>query len=118
MDPAPHAGLVATRSNRRRQVLPEPQPISSGSMCHGRPLRKTNRMPVSTARSGWGFRPARWPLTTSPFRQQRCDASPQSIVDEALGHGRPYQLARPSTSELESFETHSKLISLEVSCDE
>jgi hypothetical protein len=43
-------------------VIPEPQPISCGSMFHGIPLRRTNRMPVSTARSGIGFRPAyrRW----------------------------------------------------------
>jgi hypothetical protein len=33
-------------------VLPEPQPISFGSICHGTPLRKTNRMPVNAARSG------------------------------------------------------------------
>ncbi len=30
----------------------------------------------------------------SRLRQQRFDASPQSVVDETLGHGRPYQLAR------------------------
>jgi hypothetical protein len=47
--------------NRRRQVLPEPQPISRGSIFHGRPLRRTNRIPVITARSGWGLRPARCP---------------------------------------------------------
>jgi hypothetical protein len=46
------------RTNRRQQVVPEPQPISRGSMFQGRPLRRTNRMPVRTARSGMGFRPA------------------------------------------------------------
>ena len=46
------------RRRRRQQVVPDPQPISCGSMFHGIPLRSTKRMPVSTARSGMGFRPA------------------------------------------------------------
>jgi len=46
------------RTSRRQHVVPEPQPISRGSMFHGIPLRSTNRMPVSTARSGIGARPA------------------------------------------------------------
>ena len=46
------------RTSRRQQVVPDPQPIPGGSMFHGMPLRSTNRMPVSTARSGIGFRPA------------------------------------------------------------
>lgn len=46
------------RTRRRQQVLPDPQPISGGSMFQGMPLRSTNRMPVKTARSGIGLRPA------------------------------------------------------------
>lgn len=46
------------RTSRRQQVLPEPQPISCGSMLHGIPLRRTKRIPVSTSRSGSGVRPA------------------------------------------------------------
>ena len=46
------------RTRRRQHVLPDPQPISPGNMFHGIPLRRTNRMPVKTARSGIGFRPA------------------------------------------------------------
>jgi hypothetical protein len=46
------------RTRRRQQVVPEPHPISRGSMFHGTPLRRTNRIPVRTARSGMGFRPA------------------------------------------------------------
>jgi hypothetical protein len=46
------------RTSRRQQVLPEPQPISRGSMFQGNPLRSTNRIPVSTARSGSGRRQA------------------------------------------------------------
>jgi hypothetical protein len=45
------------RANRRQHVLPEPQPISFGSICHGSPLRKTKRMPVNAARSGTRGRP-------------------------------------------------------------
>jgi hypothetical protein len=46
------------RTRRRQQVVPDPQPISRGSMFQGNPLRSTKRIPVSTARSGIGFRPA------------------------------------------------------------
>jgi hypothetical protein len=45
------------RTRRRQHVLPEPQPISFGSICHGSPLRKTKRMPVNAARSGTRGRP-------------------------------------------------------------
>jgi hypothetical protein len=38
-------------------VLPDPHPISFGSICHGIPLRSTKRMPVSAARSGTRGRP-------------------------------------------------------------
>jgi len=57
-----HTPARCQRTSRRQQVVPEPQPISRGSMFHGSPLRRTNRMPVSAARSGIGFRPAyrRW----------------------------------------------------------
>jgi hypothetical protein len=51
------------RTSRRQQVVPDPQPISCGSMFQGMPLRSTNRMPVKTARSGIGLRPA--------YRRQR-----------------------------------------------
>jgi hypothetical protein len=44
-------------SSRRQHVLPDPQPISFGSICQGIPLRSTNRMPVRTARSSRGRRP-------------------------------------------------------------
>ena len=45
------------RTSRRQHVLPEPQPISFGSICQGIPLRKTKRMPVNAARSGTRGRP-------------------------------------------------------------
>jgi len=48
------------RTSRRQHVVPDPQPISGGSMFHGMPLRSTNRIPVNTARSGIGLRPVYW----------------------------------------------------------
>jgi hypothetical protein len=53
-----HTPARCQRTNRRQQVTPEPQPISRGSIRQGIPLRSTNSMPVSTARSGIGVRPA------------------------------------------------------------
>ena len=45
------------RTSRRQHVLPDPHPISFGSICHGIPLRSTKRIPVSAARSGILGRP-------------------------------------------------------------
>lgn len=42
---------------RRQQVMPEPHPISWGSMSQGSPDCRTNRMPVSTRRSSSRLRP-------------------------------------------------------------
>lgn len=66
----PHAGLPAapdarppkllsraSRTRRRQQLVPEPQPISAGSTSHGRPDFSTNRMLVSAARSDRRGRP-------------------------------------------------------------
>jgi hypothetical protein len=36
-------------TSRRQQVLPDPHPISRGSICHGRPPRGTNKMPMHEA---------------------------------------------------------------------
>lgn len=43
--------------NLRQQVIPEPHPISLGKSSHPMPVFSTNNIPVSTARSGMGFRP-------------------------------------------------------------
>jgi len=43
--------------SRRQQVMPEPQPISCGSISQGMPLLSTKRMPVSVARALIGGRP-------------------------------------------------------------
>jgi hypothetical protein len=55
------------RTSRRQHVLPEPHPISFGNIFQGMPLRSTNRIPVSTARSAIGFRPACWRLRGRRF---------------------------------------------------
>jgi hypothetical protein len=43
--------------SRRQHVIPEPQPISLGSISQGIPDLKTNKMPVSTRRSSRARRP-------------------------------------------------------------
>jgi len=52
-----HTPACCQSRSRRQQVTPLPQPISWGSNSHGIPLRSTNRMPVSVARSGTRGRP-------------------------------------------------------------
>jgi hypothetical protein len=42
---------------RRQQVIPEPQPISCGSISHGSPACSTKSIPVNAARSGTRGRP-------------------------------------------------------------
>ncbi len=42
---------------RRQQVIPQPQPISCGSISQGMPLRKTKTIPLSAFLSGTGGRP-------------------------------------------------------------
>ncbi len=43
--------------SRRQQLMPQPQPISWGSISQGRPDFGTNRLPVSAARLSTGGRP-------------------------------------------------------------
>jgi hypothetical protein len=43
--------------SRRQQVIPHPQPNSCGNIVQGMPLRKTNKIPVSTSRLPTGGRP-------------------------------------------------------------
>jgi len=52
-----HTPARCQRTRRRQHVLPDPHPISFGSICQGRPLRSTNRIPVKAARSGTRGRP-------------------------------------------------------------
>ena len=43
--------------SRRQQLIPQPQPISAGSLSHGMPLTSTNTIPVNAARSASRGRP-------------------------------------------------------------
>src|SRR3569833_2838646 len=52
-----HTPAYCQTRARRQQVIPEPHPISWGSMSQGRPDCSTNRMPVSTRRSSSRLRP-------------------------------------------------------------
>jgi hypothetical protein len=52
-----HTPAFCHARSRRQQVIPEPQPISCGSISQGMPDCKTNRMPVSTRRSSSRLRP-------------------------------------------------------------
>jgi hypothetical protein len=52
-----HTPARCQSRKRRQQVMPQPQPISCGSISQGMPLFSTNRMPVSAARSETGGRP-------------------------------------------------------------
>ena len=45
-------------TSRRQHAVPEPQPISLGSIFQGMPERSTKIMPVNIARSSMGLRPA------------------------------------------------------------
>lgn len=52
-----HTPAFCQARTRRQQVIPEPHPISCGSISHGIPDCKTNRMPVRTRLSSSGLRP-------------------------------------------------------------
>ncbi len=47
---ATHTPALCQSRRHRQQLMPEPQPISTGSISHGRPDFSTNRMPVRVAR--------------------------------------------------------------------
>ena len=79
----------------RQQVMPEPHPISVGSISHGMPLLSTKMMPVRTSRRSNGFRPG--------FRYRRffgggstgsITAHNSSLINSAAMRGPP---KRPST---------------------
>ena len=46
-----HTPAFSQSRSLRQQVIPEPQPISCGSISHCKPLLSTNAIPVSAARS-------------------------------------------------------------------
>ena len=52
-----HTPFFCQSRRYRQHVIPEPQPISCGSISHGMPLWSTNRIPVSTFLRSKGFLP-------------------------------------------------------------
>jgi hypothetical protein len=85
-------------------VTPEPQPSCGGSIRHGIPLRSTKRMPVRTARSGIGFRPAYWRRRERRFGSNGSSRfhSASSMIRSAMPDRlrsvrRPYQALSFST---------------------
>ena len=52
-----HTPIACQSRSRRQHVIPEPQPISCGSISHGTPLLRTKIMPVRAARSAIRGRP-------------------------------------------------------------
>lgn len=52
-----HTPAACQSRSRRQQVMPDPHPISLGKYSHGMPVLRTNRIPVSTERRSFGFRP-------------------------------------------------------------
>lgn len=52
-----HTPISCQSRNRRQHVMPEPQPISCGSISQGMPERSTNNMPLNAARLPIGGRP-------------------------------------------------------------
>jgi hypothetical protein len=70
--------------SRRQQVMPDPHPISCGSISQAMPLRSTKTMPGQNGaiidRRATALRPC------SPSRQQRTDPGPERIGNEGLCH--------------------------------
>jgi hypothetical protein len=54
-----HTPALCQACKYRQQDIPEPHPISLGSISHGIPVRNTNKMPVNAFRDSIGFRPGK-----------------------------------------------------------
>jgi hypothetical protein len=103
-------------TRRRQHVLPDPQPISFGSICHGSPLRRTNKSRSMRRGPAPGVAPscsivvAAASVTAArsgPIRHRRSNAG--TCVTASLSVTRPYQFSPKSTrGTLATFETHSK----------
>src|SRR5581483_6136996 len=83
---------------RRQQVEPLPHPISTGSSCHGVPVRSTNKMPVSTARFETRGRPPFRPC----FRLRGNNGSTTAHRSSVTRGFIPFRRL------ILGFETHSK----------
>lgn len=86
-----HTPACCQATSRRQQTVPEPHPISRGSRFHGNPVRSTNRIPVNTARSGIGLRPAyrRLRAGRGGSNGSTCAQSSSSIENVAISDRLP-----------------------------
>ena len=76
---------ASCQSRRRRQhVMPDPHPISSASISHWMAVFKTNRIPVSAARSGTRGLPPRGRGGTTGSRGSMIDQSASGTRAEAM----------------------------------
>src|ERR671921_513246 len=82
-----HTPALCHSLRHRQQVIPEPQPISWGSISQGIPDLSTNRMPVRAARS---FTRGRPPLGLGGCfgKSEWFDYGPKFVSYEWFRHGR------------------------------
>jgi hypothetical protein len=80
-----HTPACCQSRSRRQHVTPEPHPISCGSISHGIPVRRTNRMPVNAMRLPTQGRP---PLSFAASTGSRGSMIDQSASD-TRGTGIP-----------------------------
>jgi hypothetical protein len=104
-----HTPARCQRRRRRQQVVPEPHPSSWGNMFHGMPLRSTNKIPVSTARSGIGVRPAYRRLRGRRFGSSGSIRLHKS--SSMRGLGRPDHLLGRSAERTKRLKKVQELIS-------
>lgn len=98
-----HTPAFCQASSRRQQAVPAPQAISWGGKFRAIPERKTNTMPVSTARSGIGLRPAYWRLRGARTGRSGPMSGHNSSSTSSLGiASRQEKQDRKSTSSRES----------------
>jgi len=96
-----HTRARCQARSRRQQVIPEPQPISCGSIFHGMPDFRTNKMPVSACRSESrcrpGFRLRRRRLGSSGSITVHSSSSISGFgIAEPHVNAMPYRTAAPS----------------------
>jgi len=112
-----HTPRACHALSRRQQVMPEPQPISLGSMLHGTPLRNTYKMPVRARRFATGLRPA-WRLRrrfgggssgsiNAHSSSSRIGLATSVPLPEQSTQGAPYRRGAKCTSRLPHFVTRS-----------
>lgn len=99
---ASHTPASCQSRKRRQHVMLEPHPISSGSISHWMPVRSTNRISVSAARSATRGLP--------PCGRGRATGSRGSMIDQRASETRgdampPHESDRQA---VQGFERRSK----------